>query len=84
MRAGTTAVSIGMRVEQRAFGLAAAKTALLVGTLLTLINHPDILRLEMTRQVILQCLLNFIVPFLVAGYSRHALLKRIATETGRS
>lgn len=84
MRAGITAVPLAMALEQRAFGRAAAKTALVVGTLLTLINHPAILRLEIAPPVLLQCLLNYMVPFLVAGYSRHSLLRCVATETDRS
>lgn len=62
--------------DGRAFGLSALKTALVVGTALTVINHPDLLRGPLTPHVLLQCVLNYIVPFLVAGYSPHTLLRR--------
>jgi hypothetical protein len=64
--------------DHRPFGLPALKTALVVGTVLTLINHPDLLRVPLTLRVVAQCLLNFMVPYLVAGYSRQTLLSRIA------
>jgi hypothetical protein len=66
--------------EDRAFGLSALKTSLVVGTVLTVINHPDLLRVPLTPHVLLQCVLNYVVPFLVAGYSRHTLLRRASTR----
>lgn len=63
--------------RERAFGGAAARTSLVVGTALTLINHPEVLRVGLTPDLVVPLLLNYIVPFLVAGYSRLRLLARI-------
>jgi hypothetical protein len=51
------------------------KTALVVGTILGLINHfESILRLSLNPTEILQILVTFLVPFCVATYSaaKHA------------
>jgi hypothetical protein len=77
MQMGIARATPGMSNDHKPFGRAALRTALVVGTTLTLINHPDILRVPLTPGVLLQCLLNFVVPFLVAGYSRYALLRRL-------
>lgn len=61
----------------RAFGAPAVKTALVVGTALTLINHPEVVGLVANTDLVLPLLLNYLVPFLVAGYSRHRLLRRL-------
>jgi hypothetical protein len=66
------------RHRQRAFGAPAVTTALIVGTALTLINHPGIVGLDPGPGLLTPLLLNFVVPFLVAGYSRHRLLKRLS------
>jgi len=67
----------------RAFGSAAIRTAVVVGTALTFINHPTILWTPPTRDIVVKTLLNFLVPFLVAGYSRHALLRGLRTRNRR-
>ncbi len=59
-----------------AFGMAALRTSLVVGTTLTLTNHPGLFREEEIANILLPIVLNFLVPFLVAGYSRWALLRR--------
>lgn len=51
------------------------RTSLVVGTALTLINHPEIILLGLSTDLVVPLLLNYIVPFLVAGYSRHRLLR---------
>jgi len=70
--------------HHRAFGIAAVQTSLVVGTVLTFVNHSEILRLEFGRDLPVAILLNYMVPFLVAGYSRHRLLRRLRTEEGES
>jgi hypothetical protein len=67
-----------IRNPQRAFGAPAIRTALVVGTALTLINHPGIVGLDPAPGLLTPILLNFLVPFLVAGYSRYRLLKRLS------
>lgn len=64
-----------LSASERAFGGAAARTSLVVGTTLTLINHPEVIRLGFTLDLVVPLLLNYIVPFLVAGYSRLRLLR---------
>jgi hypothetical protein len=66
-----------IRNPHRAFGAPAIRTALVVGTALTLINHPGIVGLDPAPGLLTPILLNFLVPFLVAGYSRHRLLRRL-------
>ncbi len=70
--------------RERAFGAAAVRTSLVVGTALTLINHPEVLALEFGRDLVLPVLLNYVVPLLVAGYSRYRLLERLRRTGGVS
>lgn len=63
--------------RERAFGGAAVRTSLVVGTALTVINHPEVIRLGFTPDLVVPLLLNYLVPFLVAGYSRLRLLARL-------
>lgn len=65
---------------ERAFGMAAGKTCIVVGTALTLINHPAILGSGLSLDLLGPTLLNYLVPFLVAGYSRYRLLGRLRSE----
>ena len=52
-------------------------TSLVVGTLLTFINHTQtIVSLSFTALDLLPWLLNFVVPFTVSLYSRIAALKK--------
>ncbi len=71
-------------MRERAFGAAAVRTSLVVGIALTLINHPQVIRLRVGLDLVMPLLLNFIVPFLVAGYSRHRLLRRLRNHGGVS
>lgn len=70
--------------RERAFGAAAARTSLVVGTALTLINHPGILWDGVRAELLPPLLLNYLVPFLVAGWSRHRLLARLPPSRDRS
>ena len=50
--------------------LTATKVAIVVGTILALINHaPALLALELSRQQILQIALTYLVPYCVSTYS---------------
>jgi hypothetical protein len=69
-----------IQARPRAFGGPAIRTALVVGTALTLINHPGIVGLDPAPGLLTPILLNFLVPFLVAGYSRYRLLKRLSEQ----
>ncbi|MDE0988843.1 MAG: nitrate/nitrite transporter NrtS [Pseudomonadales bacterium] len=56
--------------------LTAIKVALVVGTVLALINHgPALLALELSRQQILQIALTYLVPYGVSTYSSVKMLK---------
>jgi hypothetical protein len=56
--------------------LTAIKVALVVGTILALINHgPALLALELSRQQILQIALTYLVPYCVSTYSSVKILK---------
>ena len=56
--------------------LTAIKVALVVGTVLALINHgPALLALELSRQQILQIALTYLVPYSVSTYSSVKMLK---------
>lgn len=46
-----------------------------MGTALTLINHPEVLRLDLAPALLVPTALNYVVPFLVSGYSRYCLLR---------
>ena len=56
--------------------LTAIKVALVVGTVLALINHgPALLALELSRQQMLQIALTYLVPYGVSTYSSVKTLK---------
>lgn len=56
--------------------LTAIKVALVVGTVLALINHgPALLALELSRQQILQIALTYLVPYGVSTYSSVKMLQ---------
>ncbi len=56
--------------------LTAIKVALVVGTILALINHgPALLALEVSRQQILQITLTYLVPYCVSTYSSVKVLQ---------
>ena len=56
--------------------LTAIKVALVVGTVLALINHgPALLTLELSRQQMLQIALTYLVPYGVSTYSSVKMLK---------
>ena len=56
--------------------LTATKVAIVVGTILALINHaPALLALELSRQQILQIALTYLVPYCVSTYSSVKILK---------
>jgi hypothetical protein len=56
--------------------LTALKVALVVGTILALINHgPALLALELSRQQILQIALTYLVPYCVSTYSSVVMLQ---------
>jgi hypothetical protein len=56
--------------------LTAIKVALVVGTVLALINHgPALLALELSRQQILQIVLTYLVPYGVSTYSSVKMLQ---------
>jgi hypothetical protein len=58
------------RIFLRPVVLTAIKVALVVGTVLALINHgPALLALELSRQQILQIALTYLVPYAVSTYS---------------
>ncbi len=52
------------------------KIALVVGTILSLINQtPAILHLDFNGEVLIRIGFNYLVPFTVATYSRYTLLR---------
>ena len=56
--------------------LTAIKVALVVGTVLALVNHgPALLALELSRQQMLQIALTYLVPYGVSTYSSVKMLK---------
>lgn len=56
--------------------LTAIKVALVVGTVLALINHgPALFALELSRQQILQIALTYLVPYTVSTYSSVKMLQ---------
>ena len=62
--------------------LTAIKVALVVGTILALINHgPALLALELSRQQILQIALTYLVPYCVSTYSSVNILKNQLVRT---
>ena len=57
--------------------LTAIKVAIVVGTMLALINHgPALLALELGRQQIVQIALTYLVPYGVSTYSSVKMLQR--------
>ena len=62
--------------------LTAIKVALVVGTVLALINHgPALLALELSRQQILQIALTYLVPYCVSTYSSVKVLQNQIART---
>jgi len=56
--------------------LTALKVAIVVGTILALINHgPGLLALELGRQQIMQIALTYLVPYGVSTYSSVKMLQ---------
>jgi hypothetical protein len=56
--------------------LTAIKVAIVVGTVLALINHgPALLALELSRQQIMQIALTYLVPYSVSTYSSVKMLQ---------
>jgi hypothetical protein len=56
--------------------LTAIKVAIVVGTILALINHgPALLTLELGRQQIVQIALTYLVPYGVSTYSSVKMLQ---------
>ena len=54
----------------------AIKVAIVVGTILALINHgPALLALELSRQQIVQIALTYLVPYGVSTYSSVKMLQ---------
>lgn len=68
--AGFFSLAVSAGVVRRAF-----KVALIVGTLLALINHVDaVIAGSFTTKNFIQVLLSYLVPYLVSTYSAvHAL-----------
>ena len=61
--------------------ISALKIALVVGSILALINHGvDILELNLTRGSLLQIVLTYMVPYSVSTYSSVRALQRHAME----
>jgi hypothetical protein len=61
--------------------LSSLKIALVVGSILALINHgPAILGLNLTGRSFLQILLTYMVPYSVSTYSSVRALQRHAAE----
>lgn len=56
----------------------ALKVALLVGTLLAVINHgPALVNLSLTTQAMFQILLTYLVPYGVSTYSSVKFIRRL-------
>jgi hypothetical protein len=60
--------------------LPAVRTALVVGIVLTLIHDPRIFVGHMEGRSLLRAALNFVVPFLVASYSRFTLMRELSAR----
>ena len=61
----------------------ALRVALVVGTILTLINQTSaVIHLDFNTEAVVRTVLNYLVPFSVSTYSRLALLRE--QRTGRS
>ena len=56
--------------------IAALKVSLVVGISLSVINqYHHILSLQFNTEVVIKLIMNFIIPFLVASYSRYTLIR---------
>lgn len=56
----------------------AIRTALVVGVVLTIVNQWSRLRAgNITGELVVRSVLNFVVPFVVSAYSRAALLREL-------
>jgi len=59
----------------------AVKLALIVGTILGLINHgPDIINNTLTSEQIIQILITYLVPYSVSTYSSVKMRKKFCVE----
>lgn len=64
---------------------AALKVSLVVGISLSLINQSQhIFNLHFPIEVTLKLIMNFIIPFLVASYSRYSLMRELNSAPGPS
>ncbi|MEM8561604.1 MAG: nitrate/nitrite transporter NrtS [Pseudomonadota bacterium] len=64
----------------RAVVISSLKVALVVGSILVLINHwPALVELSLSRNSALQVVLTYIVPYCVSTYSSVRSLQRHAT-----
>lgn len=56
----------------------AVKVALVVGTILTLINQTSmVIHLDFNTEAVVRTVFNYLVPFSVSTYSRLALLREL-------
>lgn len=56
----------------------AVKVALVVGTILTLINQTSmVIHLDFNTEAVVRTVFNYLVPFAVSTYSRLALLREL-------
>lgn len=54
----------------------AFKVSLVVGTSLSIINQTEsILALDLSTDVVFRIFMNYLIPFLVASYSRYTLMR---------
>ncbi|MCH8837397.1 MAG: nitrate/nitrite transporter NrtS [Candidatus Marinimicrobia bacterium] len=59
----------------------ALRVALVVGTILTLINQTSaVIHLDFNTEAVVRTVLNYLVPFSVSTYSRLALLREQQSE----
>ena len=59
----------------------ALRVALVVGTILTLINQTSaVIHLDFNTDAVVRTVLNYLVPFSVSTYSRSALLREQQTD----
>jgi len=64
-----------LRENLKSTCMGAVKVSVVVGTTLSLINQTQqIFSLTFTAESVIRIFLNYLVPFLVASYSRYALL----------
>ncbi|MCH8327766.1 MAG: nitrate/nitrite transporter NrtS [Candidatus Marinimicrobia bacterium] len=63
----------------------ALKVSLVVGTLLSLINQsPALMQLSFPPETVARILMNYLVPFSVAIYSQHSLLREQTAQEATS